>query len=104
MAYAVIKTGGKQYRVEPGDTLDVELVDAEPGAQTTFTDVLLHSDGDNLTVGNPVIKGAEVTAEVVERVKGPKVVAFKYRRRKGYHRTVGHRQKYCRVKISEIKA
>lgn len=103
MAYAVIKTGGKQYRVQEGDTLDVELLDAEPGAQTEFQEVLMHSDGQELTVGDPFLKGAVVTADVIERIKGPKLIAFKYRRRKGYHRTVGHRQKYCRVKISGIK-
>ncbi len=102
MAYAIIKTGGRQYRVVEGDTIDVDLLDAEVGKTTTFGDVLLHADGDRLTHGNPLISGAKVTAEVVEQRKDKKVVAFKFKRRKGYHRTVGHRRKLTRVKIKSI--
>ena len=102
MAYAIIKTGGRQYRVAEGDTIDVDLLDAEVGKTTTFGDVLLHADGDRLTHGNPLISGAKVTAEVVEQRKDKKVVAFKFKRRKGYHRTVGHRRKLTRVKIKSI--
>jgi len=102
MAYAVIKTGGRQYRVSEGDTIDVDLLDAEVGKATTFGEVLLHADGDKLTHGDPLISGAKVTAEVVEQRKDKKVIAFKFKRRKGYHRTVGHRRKLTRVKIKGI--
>ena len=102
MAYAVIKTGGRQYRVAEGDTIDVDLLDAEVGKTTTFGEVLLHADGDKFTHGDPLISGAKVTAEVVEQRKDKKVVAFKFKRRKGYHRTVGHRRKLTRVKIQGI--
>src|SRR6266576_1691420 len=102
MAYAIIKTGGRQYRVAEGDTIDVDLLDAEVGKTTTFGEVLLHADGDRLTHGDPLISDANVMAEVVEQRKDKKVVAFKFKRRKGYHRTVGHRRKLTRVKIKSI--
>jgi large subunit ribosomal protein L21 len=102
MAYAIIKTGGRQYRVVEGDTIDVDLLNAEVGKTTIFGDVLLHADGDKLTHGDPLISGAKVTAEVVEQRKDKKVIAFKFKRRKGYHRTVGHRRKLTRVKIKSI--
>jgi large subunit ribosomal protein L21 len=102
MAYAVIKTGGRQYRVAEGDTIDVDLLDTEVGKTATFYDVLLHADGDELTHGEPLISGAKVTAEVLEQRKDKKVIAFKFKRRKGYHRTVGHRRKLTRVKIKNI--
>ncbi len=101
MAYAIIKTGGRQYRVAEGDTVDVDLLDLEAGKTATFGEVLMHADGDKITHGSP-IDGAKVTAEVVEQRKDKKVIAFKYRRRKGYHRTVGHRRKLTRVKIKSI--
>ena len=102
MAYAIIKTGGRQYRVAEGETIDVDLLEGEAGHKLTFDNVLLHADGDKLTHGNPSVSGAKVTGEVVEQRKDRKVVAFKYRRRKGYHRTVGHRRKLTRVKITGI--
>ncbi len=102
MAYAIIKTGGRQFRVAEGDTLDVDLLDVEPGKTATFGDVLLFADGKNVSHGNPLVSGAKVTVEVVEQRKDKKVVAFKYKRRKGYHRTVGHRRKLTRVKIHSI--
>ena len=102
MNYAIIKTGGRQYRVAEGDTIDVDLIDVEAGKTATFGDVLMHADGKNLTHGDPLISGAKVTAEVVEQRKDKKVIAFKFRRRKGYHRTVGHRRKLTRVKIKSI--
>ena len=104
MAYAIIKTGGRQYRVAEGDTIDVDLLDLEAGKQATFGEVLMHADGDKITHGSPLVSGAKVTAEVVEQRKDKKVIAFKYRRRKGYHRTVGHRRKLTRVKITTITA
>ena len=102
MAYAIIRTGGRQFRVAEGDTLDVDLLEVEPGKTATFGDVLLFADGKDLTHGNPLLAGAKVTAEVLEQRKYKKVVAFKYKRRKGYHRTVGHRRKLTRVKIKTI--
>lgn len=103
MSYAVIKTGGKQYRVAEGDTIDVELLDGEVGATTKFSDILFFVDGDKTKVGAD-LKGASVAAEVVAHLKGEKVIAYKYRRRKGYHRTVGHRRKLTRLKITGISA
>ena len=102
MAYAIIKTGGRQYRVAESDTIDVDLLDVEAGKTATFGDVLMYADGKDLTHGNPLISGARVTAEVVEQRKDKKVIAFKFKRRKGYHRTVGHRRKLTRVKIKSI--
>jgi len=102
MAYAIIQTGGKQYRVSQGDVIDVEKLDIEPGTETTFADVLLISDGSDITLGSPIIAGASVTAEVVDQHKAEKVIAFKFKRRKGYHRTVGHRRRLTRLKIKSI--
>ena len=102
MAYAIIRTGGRQFRVEEGETVDVDLLDVEPGETTTFWDVLLFADGKDMTHGNPLISGAKVTAEVLEQRKDKKIIAFKYKRRKGYHRTVGHRRKLTRIKIKSI--
>ena len=102
MAYAIIRTGGRQFRVEEGETVDVDLLDVEPGETTTFWDVLLFADGKDMTHGNPLISGAKVTAEVLEQRKDKKIIAFKYKRCKGYHRTVGHRRKLTRIKIKTI--
>ncbi len=104
MNYAIIKTGSKQYRVQSGDVLDVELVPGEPKDTMVFEEVLLLSDGTSLKTGSPTVEGAKVTAEIIDNVRAPKVTAFKYRRRKGYHRTIGHRQKLTRVRIKEISA
>jgi large subunit ribosomal protein L21 len=102
MSYAIIKTGGRQFRVAEGDTIDVDILDVEPGKTATFGDVLMFADGNDVTHGDPLVSGAKVTAEVVEQRKDRKVIAFKYKRRKGYHRTVGHRRKLTRVKIKSI--
>ncbi|MCX6973397.1 MAG: 50S ribosomal protein L21 [Verrucomicrobia bacterium] len=102
MAYAVIQTGGKQYRVESGNEIDVEKLDAEVGTDINFSEVLLVSDGSDLQVGEPFVSGAKVSAEVVDQFKDDKVIAFKFRRRKGYHRTVGHRRQLTRLKIKTI--
>jgi large subunit ribosomal protein L21 len=101
--YAVIETGGKQYRVTPGDTLDVERLDTEVGKSHTFDRVLLVSNEGNVTVGTPTLGSAKVLADVTDHRKDTKKVAFKMKRRKGYHRTVGHRQQLTRVTITEIK-
>ena len=102
MAYAIIKTGGRQHRVAEGDIIDVDFLNEEPGKEGVFADVLFHVDGDKVTHGSPLIEGATVTGEVIEQRKDKKVIAFKYRRRKGYHRTVGHRRKLTRIKITGI--
>lgn len=105
MAYAIIQTGGRQFRVQPGDIIDVELLGVESGDKTTFDEVLLASDDAGVKIGDPLLKGASVAAEIIEGIrKSPKVVSYKFKRRKGYHRTVGHRQKMTRVKVGEIKA
>jgi large subunit ribosomal protein L21 len=101
--YAVIKTGGKQYRVQPGDTVEVELLEGEQGKTIDFAEVLLLADGDNITIGTPQVAGAKVTAEVIDpEKKGEKVVAFKFRRRKGYHRKIGIRPRHTVLKIKDI--
>ncbi len=102
--YAIIKTGGKQYRVTKGDIIDVELLDGKQNKNVTFGDVLFFHDGKTPNIGDPIISECSVVAELVEEVKGPKVIAFKYKRRKNYHRKVGHRQRYSRVKIIDIKS
>jgi large subunit ribosomal protein L21 len=103
MAYAIFKTGGKQYRVAQGDVIEVEKLNAEPGAETTFSEVLFVGEGGSIKTGAD-LKGAKVVAEILEQFRGPKLLSFKYRRRKGYHRTVGHRQSLTRVKIKSIAA
>src|ERR1700730_12258654 len=102
MTYSIIKTGGRQYRVAEGDTVDVDLVEVDPGKTATFGEVLMYADGKHLTHGDPLISDAKVNAEVIEQPKDKKVISFKYKRRKGYHRTVGHRRKLTRVKIKSI--
>ncbi|MEI8233465.1 MAG: 50S ribosomal protein L21 [Verrucomicrobiota bacterium] len=104
MAYAIIKTGGKQYKVAMGDVIEVEKLEVQPGSETHFADVLFYSNGAEIKSDAAALKGATVAAEVVAQTKGDKVIAFKYRRRKGYHRTVGHRQKLTKVKITAINA
>lgn len=103
--YAIIETGGKQYRVEKGDVIDVELVELKEKADTNveFQQVLFFNDGSNTKIGLPYIDKCSVQAELLGESKGPKVIAYKYKKRKNYRRKVGHRQKYSRVKITEIK-
>lgn len=104
MASAIIKTGGKQYRVSEGDKIAVEKLTGEVGDELTFGDVLAITDGDNTTLGSPVIDGAKVVGEVVEQFRDKKVIAFKFKRRKGHHKTTGHRQHKTRVEIKSISA
>lgn len=101
--YAVLETGSKQYRVAAGDTLEIERLDVEAGKPFTFDRVLLVNNEGKLTVGSPTVADASVTADVVAHKRGEKKIAFKMKRRKGYHRTVGHRQELTVVKITEIK-
>jgi large subunit ribosomal protein L21 len=102
--YAVIATGGKQYRVENGTILKVEKLDAEPGATVEFGEVLLIGDGDDIKVGAPLLKGGKVTATVEKHGKGEKKVIVKFRRRKHYLRQGTHRQQFTQVKITGIVA
>jgi len=102
LMYAIIRTGGKQYKVSEGEQLDVELLDVEAGQTATISDVLLIANASEVKVGKPTVAGASVTLEILDEVKADKVVAFKYRRREGYHRKVGHRQKLNRVKVTKI--
>lgn len=98
---AVIQTGGKQYLVEKGDVIDVELLGVETG-NVEFKEVVLFNDGSKAEVGLPFVKGVTVKGEVLAEVKAPKVISFKYKRRKNYHRKKGHRQKHSRVKITDL--
>ena len=100
--YAVVETGGKQYLVQQDTTFEVELLDAEKGQQVELKPVLAISDGNKLTIGTPVIAGAKVVATVVDQIRGEKVVSFKRKRRKGYHRKHGHRQDLLVVKVVSI--
>src|ERR1700737_657790 len=102
MAYAIIRSGGKQYRVSPGQTITFEKLQAEGGQKVTFGDVVLLADGATVTTGDPHVSGVTVVWEVLEQFKDKKVIAFKFRRRKGYHRTVGHRRSLTRVRIEAI--
>ncbi len=104
MAYAIFKTGGKQYRVSEGDSIDVENIEASVGDSTSFAEVLMLNDGTSTTVGAPFIEGAKVEAEVVDQHRDKKVIAFKFKRRKGFHKTKGHRRHLTRLQIKKISA
>jgi len=101
--YAVVETGGKQYRVKPDDTLSVEKLKAEAGESVDLDRVLALSDGKSLKVGTPLVEDAKVTAKVMEHIRGEKVVSFKKKRRKGYSRKIGHRQELTVLKIETIQ-
>ncbi|MFO1486898.1 MAG: 50S ribosomal protein L21 [Verrucomicrobiota bacterium] len=101
--YAVLETGSKQYRVAAGDTLEIERLDVEAGKPFTFDRVLLLNNGGKVTIGAPTVASATVVADVVEHIRGEKKLTFKMKRRKGYHKTIGHRQELTIVKIKEIK-
>lgn len=104
MAYAIFKTGGKQYRASVGDKLDVEKLDVAEGETSSFDQVLAAGEGSDLKIGAPTVSGASVTFKVVKQFKAPKVTAFKFRKRKGYHLTKGHRQPLTRVEVVSINA
>ena len=102
--YAIVRTGAKQYRVQAGDVLEIELVDGDKGGEIALNEVLLLADGDKIQIGKPTIAGASVTAEVIDPdKKGKKVIAFKFRRREGYHRKRGIRAHHTVLKIKEIQ-
>jgi large subunit ribosomal protein L21 len=102
--YAVLETGGKQYRVAPGDVVEVDRLEAEAGKAVVFDKVLFVANEGKISVGAPVVANATISADIVEHIRGEKKVAFKMKRRKGYHKTIGHRQELTRIKIGEIKA
>ncbi len=100
--YAIIETGGKQYKVEEGQTLKIEKLDTEPGQEVSIDRVLLIKKDDAIITGNPVVEKAKVVAEVLETAKDKKIIVFKYKRRKNYRRKKGHRQWYSKIKIKQI--
>jgi large subunit ribosomal protein L21 len=102
--YAVVATGGKQYRVEEGDILKVEKLAGDVGASVAFDKVLIFSDGDNVKIGQPEVAGATVHGQIVAQGKNKKIVVFKYKRRKRYRRKQGHRQAFTAVRIDRIEA
>src|SRR5215471_18264056 len=102
--YAVIETGSKQYRVSAGDRLEIERLAVEAGQPVTFDRVLLVNQDGKLSIGSPTVTDASVLADVVEHIRGEKKTTFKMKRRKGYHKTIGHRQELTVVKIKEIRA
>lgn len=102
--YAVIETGGKQYRVSQGDVLEVELLDAIEGAEVALDKVLMVANGDDVKVGTPMLSGAKVTAKVRAHGRGEKIRIFKLRRRKNFRKTQGHRQHYTQIEITGINA
>jgi len=102
--YAVLETGSKQYRVVAGDTVEIERLAIEAGKPVTFDRVLLVNRDGKVAVGTPTVPGATVIADVVKHIRGEKKLTFKMKRRKGYHKSIGHRQELTVVKINEIKA
>lgn len=104
MQYAIVETGGKQYKVAQGDTILVEKIGAEKGTSLNLEKVLLVNDGKKIHIGTPYLTGSKVICEVLGLAKGEKVVSFKYRRRKGYRKKIGHRQQLTRLKVKELLA
>lgn len=102
--YAVIETGGKQYKVAQGDVVFVEKLDVEEGAEITFDKVLMAADGENVKVGTPVVEGATVTAKVLKNGKAKKVLVFKMKRKKNERKKRGHRQPFTKVEITAVNA
>ena len=100
--YAVIKTGGKQYRVSEGDTLRIETIDANPGDSIEFEEVLMVGEGESVKIGSPMVEGGKVTATIKSHGRGDKVEVIKFRRRKHHMKRMGHRQNYTEVEITGI--
>jgi large subunit ribosomal protein L21 len=102
--YAVVNTGGKQYKVQKGETLRIEKIPGEVGSSVTFDKVLMVADGENIRVGQPVLENVAVQAQIVEQDKAKKILIFKYKRRKRYRRKNGHRQPFTAIRIDGINA
>ena len=102
--YAIVATGGKQYKVREGEVLRIEKIPGEVGSPVSFDQVLMVGDGESISIGRPSLEGAAVTARIVEQGKANKLIVFKYKRRKRYRRKQGHRQSYTAVKIDAITA
>jgi large subunit ribosomal protein L21 len=102
--YAVVNTGGKQYKVQKGETLRIEKIPGEVGSSVTFDKVLMVADGENIRVGQPVLENVAVQAQIVEQDKAKKILVFKYKRRKRYRRKNGHRQPFTAIRIDGIEA
>ncbi len=102
--YAVIKTGGKQYRADPGEEIKIEKLQGEVGDSVTFDKVLLTSDNDNVNIGSPYLEGINVIGKITRQAKDKKIVVFKYKKRKGYRKKQGHRQHFTLVRIENIGA
>jgi large subunit ribosomal protein L21 len=103
MSYAVIRTGGKQYRVEPGDVIRVEKLDGEAGTEIEFKEVLATGDGSAVRIGAPLVDGATVKAKVLEQGRAKKILVYKKKRRKNYRRRMGHRQSFTAVRVTQIE-
>jgi large subunit ribosomal protein L21 len=101
--YAIFRALGKQFRAEKGQVLRLPRMDAKPGSKITFDEVLLSSDGETVRAGTPLVKGAKVEAEVVGEGKEPKIIVFKFKRRKNYRRKTGHRQKFTEVRVTGVR-
>src|SRR5919199_60455 len=101
--YAILETGGKQYKVRPGDTIDVEKLAVEPGETVELGRVLMLGDDDQVQIGSPLVEGASVMAEVVDQHRGPKIIVFKYKAKVRYRRKTGHRQSLTTLRIKEIQ-
>ncbi|MBW2367344.1 MAG: 50S ribosomal protein L21 [Deltaproteobacteria bacterium] len=100
--YAVVASGGKQYKVQEGDVLRIEKIDGDVGASVAFDNVLMVSDGESVKLGQPIVENAAVHAQIIEQGKARKIIVFKYKRRKRYRRTQGHRQQFTAVRIDRI--
>lgn len=100
--YAVVKTGGKEYRISQGDLIRVERMQGKVGDQVTMKDILMVSHEDQVQVGNPLLANAVITGEIVQQVKGKKILTYKMKRRKNYRRTKGHRQTYTYIRVNDI--
>jgi large subunit ribosomal protein L21 len=102
--YAVVRTGGKQYRVEPGTSFRVEKLDGAVGDNVELSEVLLVGEQDSSTIGTPLVDGAKVVGTITAQARGPKIIIFKMKRRKGYRRKAGHRQSYTEIRVDAIEA
>lgn len=100
--YAIIETGGKQYKVQEGDVIFIEKLEAEAGSNYSFNNVLAVSNGENIDFGAPFVNGASVTASVIGNGKGKKVIVYKFKAKKGYHKKKGHRQSFTKLKVEKI--